>query len=84
MEQSPGHSRGTEGTSSEAVHDQPPGISLTLAEAADACGVGRGAIYRWLDGVGAENSSGRPEQVFRATRSESSRGLLSVPSSFER
>jgi hypothetical protein len=34
--------------------------------------------------VGAENSSGRPEQVFRATRSESSRGLLSVPSSFER
>jgi thiosulfate dehydrogenase [quinone] large subunit len=40
----------------EAVHDQPPGIALTLAEAADACGVGRGAIYRWLDGGAFPNA----------------------------
>jgi thiosulfate dehydrogenase [quinone] large subunit len=50
MEQSADHSKGTEGMNPEAVHDQPPGIALTLAEAADACGVGRGAIHRWLDG----------------------------------
>jgi len=49
MDQSPDLSRPTQRTSREALHDQPPGIALTLAEAADACGVGRGAIHRWLE-----------------------------------
>lgn len=49
MDQSPDPSKPTQGTSPEALHERPPGIALTLAEAADACGVGRGTIYRWLD-----------------------------------
>jgi hypothetical protein len=49
LDQPPDQPRPTDGSSRDAVHDQPPGIALTLAEAADACGVGRGAIHRWLD-----------------------------------
>jgi thiosulfate dehydrogenase [quinone] large subunit len=56
MDQSPDKLKPLEVASPEAVHDQPPGIALTLAEAADACGVGRGTIYRWLDGGAFPNA----------------------------